>query len=167
MGHGLAASLSRWETAGVSVAPDLEALVREALREPVAALVRRLVPELVAEQLNGPADLAALVAAAAPERAEEPPPAAEATPARGETSAVLRRCGACGESKPLPEFSPQHYVCKSCRRVQERERSRRKRTAASDSGSGEPSRSADYAAGPVPGPAITRPVCSITASGVV
>ena len=35
------------------VAPNLEALVREELREPVAELVRRLIPKLVAEQLNG------------------------------------------------------------------------------------------------------------------
>ena len=41
-------------------------------REPVAALVRKLVPELVAEQLNGHA-LAVTVAAAEPEEAEEPP----------------------------------------------------------------------------------------------
>ena len=43
----------------------LEALVRAESREPVAALVRKLVPELVAEQLNGHA-LAVTVAAAEP-----------------------------------------------------------------------------------------------------
>jgi hypothetical protein len=52
----------------VAVAPDLEALVREELREPVAALVRKLIPELVAEQVIGHA-LAATVAPAAPEGA--------------------------------------------------------------------------------------------------
>jgi hypothetical protein len=38
-------------------APDetLEALVRDELRAPVAELVRRLVPQLVAEALNGTA----------------------------------------------------------------------------------------------------------------
>jgi hypothetical protein len=66
----------------VAVAPNLEALVREELREPVAALVRRLVPELVAEQLNGHA-LAATVATAGPEGADEAPQAAAAIPERG------------------------------------------------------------------------------------
>ncbi len=68
----LAAALPRWETAEVAAPADLEALVRAESREPVAALVRKLVPELVAEQLNGHA-LAVTVAAAEPEEAEEPP----------------------------------------------------------------------------------------------
>ena len=73
----------------MAVAPDLEALVREALREPVAELVRRLVPELVAEQLNGRGDLAALAAAAAPQTAVEAPPAPGGYPRQGG-----KRCGA-------------------------------------------------------------------------
>ena len=52
---------------------DLEEMVRAELREPVAELVRKLIPELVAEQLNGHA-LAVTVAAAEPENAEEPRP---------------------------------------------------------------------------------------------
>jgi hypothetical protein len=40
----------------VSLPPaELEQLVRDELRVPVAELVRRLVPELVAEALNGTA----------------------------------------------------------------------------------------------------------------
>ena len=62
--------------------PILRRLCEPRLREPVAALVRRLVPELVAEQLNGHA-LAATVAIAGPEMTEEPPLAAEGTPDRG------------------------------------------------------------------------------------
>ena len=133
------------------MAPNLEALVREELRAPVAELVRKLIPELIAEQLNGHAlsidgvartaaratpseadsvkAAIAPVAPTAPERAEEEPRAAEATPERGEPSAGLTTCSACGETKPPEEFSPGHYACKVCRRVQERERARRKRAA--------------------------------------
>ena len=48
------ATLPHWKTAIVA-APEqtLEALVRDELRGPVFELVRRLVPALVAEALNG------------------------------------------------------------------------------------------------------------------
>ena len=107
---------------------DLEALVREELREPVAALVRKLVPELVAEELNGHAP-AVTVAAAEPEGAEESPRPRSVERMRGETSEGLRTCSACQAAKPAGEFSPGHSVCKACRRVQERDRARRKRAA--------------------------------------
>ena len=51
--QALPATLPEWETASVAAPADLEALVRAELREPVAALVRKLIPELVAEQVNG------------------------------------------------------------------------------------------------------------------
>jgi hypothetical protein len=45
---------ARWETVPVAVPPaSLEALVRDELRGPVTELVRKLVPQLVAEALNG------------------------------------------------------------------------------------------------------------------
>jgi hypothetical protein len=128
MGHGLAAALSRWKTGGVAAPADLEALVRAELREPIAALVRRLVPELVAEQVNGHAN-GAQVVPAAPERPQEAPSATEGSPIRGETLEGLRACSTCGEPKPPGEFSPGHYACKACRRPQERERARRRAAA--------------------------------------
>jgi hypothetical protein len=72
-----------WKTAEVAAPADLEALVGAELREPVAELVPRIVRELVAEQLNGYALAATLVAAPAPESIEDEPRAAEGTPGRG------------------------------------------------------------------------------------
>ena len=41
-----------WNTPSVVVSPELEQMIRDELREPVAEIVRRIVPELVAEALN-------------------------------------------------------------------------------------------------------------------
>jgi hypothetical protein len=114
----------------VAAPADLEALVRAELREPIAALVRRLLPELVAKQLNGHADPGTLIAAPAPERGEQPPRAAEAIPDRAETSAGLTTCPTCQVAQPPEGSSPGHTTCKACRRIQERDRARRKRAAA-------------------------------------
>jgi hypothetical protein len=141
IGHALAAPLSRWKTPEVAAPADLEALVREELREPVAALIRRIVPELVAEQVNGHANGAVAVApetasmpALAPEKPQEAPDGAGGIPASRETSAGLRACAACGTAKPLGGFSPGHYTCKQCRRGPERERARRRAAAKADNG---------------------------------
>jgi hypothetical protein len=67
---------------------DLEAMVKHELRGPVHELVRRLVPELVAEELNGKVTMAVTTTVMAPETAEETPEAAEATPDPGGGRAV-------------------------------------------------------------------------------
>jgi hypothetical protein len=56
-----------------SVEVPLEALVKDELREPVAELVRRVVVELVHEQLNGSGPgSSAQIAVSGPENAQEP-----------------------------------------------------------------------------------------------
>ena len=76
----------------------LEALVREELRGPVSELVRRLVHELVAEQMNG---------------AIAPAPA-NGAPSNG--AAASKVCTGCGEQKPVSEFERHRNRCKECRR---------------------------------------------------
>ena len=73
----------------------LEALVREELRGPVAELVRRLVHELVAEQMNG---------------------AIASAPATARNGAAIKVCTGCGEQKPVSEFEQHRNRCKECRR---------------------------------------------------
>jgi hypothetical protein len=107
--------------------------------------VRKLISELVAEELNGHADpdtagstLAAAMAVATPERAEEAPEAVEAIPGHGETGEALRRCSTCRTEMPASKFSPGHYVCRECRRPQERDRARRRAAAQRGNGNGKP-----------------------------
>jgi hypothetical protein len=71
----------------------LEALVRDELRGPIAELVLRLAPELVAEQLNGAEFFAS-------ERANP---------------ADTKLCTVCGETKPLDAFESGRRTCKRCR----------------------------------------------------
>jgi hypothetical protein len=78
---------------------------------------------------------AAKVAANGSERTEDDPRATEAIPDRGETSAGLTTCLACQVAQPPEEYSPGHSRCKACRRIEERDRARRKRVAAQASDS--------------------------------
>jgi hypothetical protein len=79
----------------------LEALVRDELRAPIQEIVRRLVPELVAEALlNGAA-----------------PQAADTTETQAPSTKV---CRTCGREKPADQFAPNRRVCKVCRREQGR-----------------------------------------------
>lgn len=111
---------------------DLEAMVKHELRGPVHELVRRLVPELVAEELNGKVTMAVTTTVMAPETAEETPEAAEATPDPGGKGEPSRRCSRCKAEKPPSEFTAGHYECKACRRTEERDRARRKKAAAEE-----------------------------------
>jgi hypothetical protein len=99
-------------------APTSEVLVRDELRGPVSDLVRRVVVELVREQLNG----AASVATEAPQN----------------TNGATKTCRTCGIEKPADQFAANRRVCKSCRREQNHvweaervERRREQRTHAS------------------------------------
>jgi hypothetical protein len=83
----------------------LEALVKDELRGPVREIVRRLVPELVAETLNG--------VAAAPVEVEPASTANGATPA-------AKVCRSCGVEKSADQFGKGRRVCKACRREQGR-----------------------------------------------
>jgi hypothetical protein len=99
---------------------SLEALVRNELRGPVSELVRRLVVELVREQLNG-----------------QVPAPVETKAANGATPAT-KTCRTCGREKPASEFAANRRVCKPCRREQnhaweaERVERRREQGAAPD-----------------------------------
>jgi hypothetical protein len=85
---------------GVAAPPQtLEALVRDELRGPVHEIVRRLVPELVAEALNG--------AAPAPVTAVGPNGATVAPSTR------VRKT--CERELPLERFAKHRHECKSCR----------------------------------------------------
>jgi hypothetical protein len=87
--------------------------------------VRRVVVELVREQLNGAAPSlgpAAETAVSGPENAQEsrlrPGPKPKPAPAE-------RCCNRCGETKPAGEYAPGRGTCRSCRRQQQREHDRR------------------------------------------
>jgi hypothetical protein len=118
-------------------AQGLEALVRDELRGPVAELVRRLVPELVAETLNGSGPSAAVVLPGA-DTPPQPTNGAAATPDTSSvsTAPTTRRCKICGVDKPLSAFGPHRHQCKPCRNPQAvaRERRRREAVAADDDG---------------------------------
>jgi hypothetical protein len=104
-------------------AQQLEDLVRAELREPVRDLVARLVPELVAEALNGhtasaPMPLrlrsAPAEATVAPTATPDPPPG-------------QKRCSGCGQLKPTSDFRPSSARCRTCRAAYERRRVAAKR----------------------------------------
>jgi hypothetical protein len=109
--------LPRWKTASVA-APEqtLEALVRDELRGPVSELVRRLVPDLVREelQLNGAAPTIA-------EMVETP---------------STKACTICKRVLPTSSFDRHRNQCKECRR--DRERQRQAATASEDEPPGLP-----------------------------
>jgi hypothetical protein len=65
--------------------------------------VRKLVPELVAEELNGYAGSNAYIATEAPERAEGAPQVTEGILAMGKAEG-FRRCSVCRIEKPASEF---------------------------------------------------------------
>ena len=87
------------ETGGVAAPPldseptDLEALVGHELRGPVSQLVRKLIPELVAEELNGYPTAGAGTTAAGPEGAEETPGGGRASSGGGRGYARRSRGG--------------------------------------------------------------------------
>jgi hypothetical protein len=103
----------------------LEALVRDELRGPVSELVRRVVIELVHEQLNGH-----LGSPAVPAR--RPGPTPKRAPAE-------RRCNRCQETKPADEYARGRGTCRSCRRAQQREHDRRAALAEDEEPHPEPS----------------------------
>jgi hypothetical protein len=119
----------------------LEALVRDELRGPVSELVRRVVLELVREQLNGSGpEPFAQTAVSGPENAQKPHLRPGPKP---KSPPVERRCNRCGETKPAGEYGRGRGTCRSCRRAQQREHDRRAaladeeppRTVAVESGS--------------------------------
>jgi hypothetical protein len=97
-----------------SAEAPLEQLVRDELRGPVSELVRRVVVELVHEQLNGHA--LSLGSPAVPAR--RPGPTPKPAPAK-------RRCNRCKETKPADEYARGRGTCRSCRRAQQREHGQR------------------------------------------
>lgn len=104
---------------------DLEALVRDELRGPVSELVRRLIPQLVAEALtNGAGEPGTETP---PRRSELPPQAMRALaaipePPQASTGATTKTCRICNETKPAGKFDRGRLVCRACRSRQERER---------------------------------------------
>jgi hypothetical protein len=136
----------------VAAAPELEEIIREELREPIAVLVRRVVIDLVREELNGhgPAPGSPLPGARTAQNEQralgpspDTPTAAEAAPAdalagRPARSPRTKTCSSCSVTKPLREFARGRRQCKSCRRAYEHARlARRRRIAASANGSEE------------------------------
>jgi hypothetical protein len=106
----------------VAVPPQtLEALVRDELRAPVQEIVRRLIPELVAEALNS----------------TTPAPAA----ANGAVPAT-RACKTCGQELPLDRFAPHSHECKRCRNARY-PRNRRARGTAAAASETEPPRTSE------------------------
>jgi hypothetical protein len=98
----------------------LEALVKDELRAPVSELVRRVVVELVREQLNGsgPGPSAQTAVENAQEPRLRPGPKPKSPP-------VERRCNRCGEMKAAGEYGRGRGTCRNCRRAQQREHDRR------------------------------------------
>jgi hypothetical protein len=99
----------------------LEALVRDELRAPVAELVRRLIPELVAEQLY----------AGGPQLPQE---ATNGSTATAVPLPIVKRCTRCDETKTLDQFAKGRAQCRRCRADYEkrRQRERRERQAPED-----------------------------------
>jgi hypothetical protein len=90
----------------------LEALVRDELRGPVSELVRRVVVELVREELSGYA-----------------PASAETTAANG-TAPTTRVCKTCKRELALDRFAKHRHDCKSCRNARYPRNRRARSTAA-------------------------------------
>jgi hypothetical protein len=105
----------------VAAPPEsLEALVKDELRGPVSELVRRLVPELVAEALNGTADSTEGTPPAPPRNAQERTNACAPIPESPPAS--TKTCSLCGIAKSLDHFARGRRQCRACRRAYERRR---------------------------------------------
>ena len=126
----------------------LEALVRDELRGPVGQLVRKVVVELVHEQLNGAVPEAEVLTridvVAAPTAQETIEASTEGKPLPP-VSRTRRTCARCGEEKDMIAFGRGRRVCRRCRGLQERERARQRRARIH-----EPSTSPNGAEAPVP-----------------
>jgi integrase-like protein len=131
----LDAVLPQWKTGSVATPEQsLEALVKDELRGPVSELGRRLVPELVAEALNG-----AAAGAEMPLSGSLVPPAttkaSDATPDPPPT----KRCNGCNRDLRASAFSPKHYRCRECRRREWREGEQRRWAEAEEPAAGQTS----------------------------
>ena len=114
----------------VAAASDsLEQIIRDELRVPVSELVRRVVVELVREQLNGDRLAKAQSAVSAPENAQTETNGPGETSDSPQTSTGLKTCRVCGEQKAARAFERGRRQCRQCRRGVER-RSRERRAAA-------------------------------------
>jgi hypothetical protein len=116
---------SRRRLSLVAAAAELEQIVRDELRAPVAELVdqvvRDVVRELVHERLNGhraaPAEAPAALAhtaqtATGREETTVDPPGPQTAP---QTPQGTKTCGICGEQKPVSEFDRDRRQCRRCR----------------------------------------------------
>jgi hypothetical protein len=81
----------------VTVAAELEQIIRNELRGPVSELVEQVVRELVREQLNG-------TASASVEDAAE-----------NGAAPSTKVCRICGETKPASAFEAGRHQCRACR----------------------------------------------------
>ena len=114
----------------VAAASDsLEQIIRDELRVPVSELVRRVVVELVREQLNGDRLAKAQSAVSGPENAQTETNGPGETSDSPQTSTGLKTCRVCGEQKAARAFERGRRQCRQCRRGVER-RSRERRAAA-------------------------------------
>jgi hypothetical protein len=86
----------------------LEALVRDELRGPVSELVRRVVVELVREQLNG---------------------AVPVTEVPQSTNGAAKVCTLCGQTKPSSAFNVGRRQCRKCRNARYPRNRRARRTS--------------------------------------
>jgi hypothetical protein len=98
---GSLATRRRLKPVAASAGQPLEALVRDELRGPVSELVRRVVVELVREELNGYA----------------PAPARDQGRTKRERRSPVstRVCTLCGETKPSSAFNAGRRQCRKCR----------------------------------------------------
>lgn len=97
---------------------QLEEIIRAELREPVEEIVRRVVVELVHEQLNGHTEMPL------GRPISESPPTTQAL--------TQRLCKDCEQVKDITEFEPHRHVCRRCRREQHHRR--QQAAAAADEG---------------------------------
>jgi hypothetical protein len=127
---------------------DLEAVVREELREPVAELVRRLVLDLAREEveriiaasLNGGPEPMAEDPPESPQEPQDATGALDQASATGETfGGQLKRCRGCGKSKPAATFTAGRRECPDCRRERKRKEYRRARARAEEANGSETS----------------------------
>ncbi len=110
-------------------AETLEEIVRDSLRPHVDELVRRLLPELVAEAIAGNGAPSTLdvpqdgeQAEAAANGAESPSKATRALPAAPDSRRATKVCRLCNKTKPPEAFDRHRAQCKSCRARRARRR---------------------------------------------
>jgi hypothetical protein len=106
---------------------SLEALVRDELRGPVTDLVRRVVVELVHEQLNGALAESVVGGSENAQNATNGAAAASDTP---RPSTDRKTCRVCGRQDV--SFDRGRRVCRNCRVQQQRERKARAAQATDD-----------------------------------